>query len=157
MCVSWVGEIWGFIYPVGRREQVACCFTRGEINLTGVSSSRRGSSQKQTSVGWLHSCGIRWLKTPNNNPITHTHTHTHPHSHLAQGRQPTAVSSLAAAEQSRSSSWRQCCFLISGDWKVDPTFLEIFQCNSPYSCFWHNITKVVLQPSNSDSISLSEE
>lgn len=66
----------GLAYLSGRREQVACCFTRGEINLTGVSSSRRHSSQKQTSAGWPDSCGIRWLKTPNNHTIIHTHTHT---------------------------------------------------------------------------------
>lgn len=107
MCFLSRRNLCGLAYLSGRREQVACCFTRAEINLTGVSSSRRHSSQKQTSAGWPDSCGIGWLKTPNNHTITRTHTY------WAQGWQPTTVSFLAAGEWYRVSSWRQCCFLIS--------------------------------------------
>lgn len=78
-------------YLSGRREQVACCFTRGEINLTGVSGSRHHSSQMQIS-GRPDSCGIGWLKTANNQMITHTLT-------LRRDGSQQSVSSLATGEK----------------------------------------------------------
>lgn len=62
----------GLAYFSGQKEQVACCFTRRQINLTGVSSSRHRSGQKRTTASWPDSCSVGWLKTPHNQTITRT-------------------------------------------------------------------------------------
>ena len=156
VCVCFLRNLRGLAYLSGRREQVARCFTRGEINLTGVSSSRRHSSQKQT-LCWL--ARFLWHRMAENSKQshdnTHTHTtHTHTHTRSAQGQQPTAVSSLAAGEWSRFSSWRQCCFLISGASEKWICFSPGLRCNPPLQMFVTLCNRFILQPGNLYSVSL---